>query len=762
MKVKARACAPILLLGMLLTACHARRSSNAEMVALLHAIRDSEFVPQNTYYPEAQVSFYDSMSLVSVEERQRSIALTLKADALIKSGKEPQALDVLTAVLQSTDRPAARRLVMQMMAIAWLRIGERTNCINNHTVESCVFPIRGSGIQSNKTGSSQAIELYEELLKEDSTDLESRWLLNIAYMTIGEYPSRVPATWLLKGLGGDTAGSIKPFMEMAGGTGLDVNNMAGGSLIEDMDNDGNLDVVTSSWGLEDGMHYSRNNGDGTFTDLSARSGLKDITGGLNIMQTDFNNDGLKDIFVLRGAWKGKYGREPVSLLRNNGDGTFTDVTKESGLLSLHPTQTAVWADFNNDGWLDVFVGPESSGDEIFPCELYLNNHDGTFTESALQAGCQVIDFVKGVTAGDYNNDGWADIFISTMTGEKRLLKNDGIRNGCVHFTDVAAEAGLKANHSPSFATWFWDYDNDGWPDILVCDYEFNKSLADYAAAEALHKPLGRAGRTILYRNNHDGTFTDVSDSVGLTPIVFAMGANFGDIDNDGYPDMYFGTGNPQYRSVIPNKLFRNIGGKRFEDVTGSSRMGNLQKGHGVSFADIDNDGDEDIYIKMGGAYPGDAYQSMLYVNPGQNGNHWISLDLEGVRCNRAAIGARIKLSFLDNGERRTVYKDVNSGGSFGANPLRQHIGVGMAGVIDSLEIKWPGTGLVQVFRNIHVNEFLRLREGDAAPVKLHIVPFNLKRMAMPAKMLMPGCAPSPALPASSILLPPPHPKAAHN
>jgi FG-GAP-like repeat len=173
-------------------------------------------------------------------------------------------------------------------------------------------------------------------------------------MTIGGYPRQVPAAWLIKGLDADTAGSIKPFMEMAGGSaGLGVNTMAGGSLIEDLDNDGYLDVVTSSWGLEEGMHYSRSNRDGTFTDLSALSGLKKFTGGLNIMQTDYNNDGLKDIFVLRGAWKGKYGREPVSLLRNNWDGSFTDVTKESGLLELHPTQTAVWADFNNDGWLDV-------------------------------------------------------------------------------------------------------------------------------------------------------------------------------------------------------------------------------------------------------------------------------------------------------------------------------------------------------------------------------------------------------------------------
>jgi FG-GAP-like repeat/ASPIC and UnbV len=764
MKLRAGLLAPILLFCGISMTCHSRRSSNDEMVALLSAMRDSESVFENPFYPEAGVAHYDSVIRNPSDLQQFLMAITFKADLLLKLGKDQQAVNALDTVLRATDNPKVRHLVLKMMAIGYMRIGERGNCINNHTAESCEFPIRGSGIHTNKTGSSEAIALYEELLQEDSTDLESKWLLNIAFMTIGGYPRQVPAAWLIKGLDADTAGSIKPFMEMAGGSaGLGVNNMAGGSLIEDLDNDGNLDVVTSSWGLEEGMHYSRSNGDGTFTDLSALSGLKRFTGGLNIMQTDYNNDGLKDIFVLRGAWKGKYGREPVSLLRNNGDGTFTDVTKESGLLELHPTQTAVWADFNNDGWLDVFIGSESSGDDVYPCRLFLNNHDGTFTESALKAGCQVIDFVKGVTAGDYNNDGWPDLFISSLSGEKRLLRNDGIKDGCVHFTDVSAEAGLKANRSPTFATWFWDYNNDGWPDILVCDVENYKSLASFAAADALQRPIGKAGRIILYRNNHDGTFTDVSDTMGLNHVVFAMGSNFGDIDNDGYPDMYFGTGNPLYQSVIPNKLFRNAGGKKFEDVTGPSRTGNLQKGHGVSFADIDNDGDEDIYIKMGGAFPGDAYQSLLFVNPGQNKNHWISLDLTGVYCNRPAIGARIKLSFLENGVRRDVFKDVNSGGSFGANPLRQHLGVGMAEVIDSLEIQWPGrpggvggrTGLVQVFRNVGVNQFLQIREGDAAPVVVHLKAFTLR----PALI---DCAPLPAPQGSLTPLPLPRPKGARS
>ena len=765
MKFSAGAFLLILLLWGALPGCHPR-SSHADMVALLSAMCDSESVAQNPFYPEGGVRQYDSILQNAAGLQNKLMALTFKADLLLKLGREQQAIAALDTVVGLATEPAARRLALKMMAIGYLRMGDRSNCINNHNAESCEFPIRGSGIHSNITGSSKAIEIYQTLLREDSTDLAARWLLNIAYMTIGAYPDKVPAAWLIKGLDADTAGTIKPFLELAGNAGLEVNSMAGGSLVEDMDNDGLLDVVTSSWGLEEGMQYRRNNGNGTFTNLSAPSGLHSITGGLNIMQTDYNNDGLKDIFVLRGAWKGAYGREPVSLLRNNGDGTFTDVTEESGLLRveggtgsgtlrLHPTQTAVWADFNNDGWLDVFIGAESSGGNVYPCELFLNNKNGTFTECALPAGCQVVDFVKGVTAADYNNDGWPDLFISSLTGEKRLLRNDGVGDGMVHFTDVSAAAGLAADHSPTFTTWFFDYNNDGWPDILIANCENYKPLSLYAAAAALHRPIGKAGRIILYRNNHDGTFTDVSDSAGLTQVVFAMGANFGDIDNDGYPDMYFGTGNPLYESVIPNKMYRNVGGKKFEDVTERSRTGNLQKGHGVSFADINNDGDEDIFIKMGGAFPGDAYQSLLFVNPGQNKNHWISLDLQGVKSNRPAIGARIRLSFLDGGVRRNVYKDVNSGGSFGANPLRQHIGVGMAAVIDSVEIRWPGTG-VQVFMNVPVNKFLHIQEGQATWSVLPIAAFAFNKTALP------DCGPLPALQASSTPLPPPHPTAAHN
>jgi hypothetical protein len=215
-----------------------------------------------------------------------------------------------------------------------------------------------------------------------------------------------------------------------------------------------------------------------------------------------------------------------------------------------------------------------------------------------------------------------------------------------------------------------------------------------------------------------------------------MGGNFGDIDNDGWPDMYFGTGNPDFKSLIPNKMFKNLGGEKFADVTTSSRTGNLQKGHGVAFADFRNSGIQDVFIEMGGAYKGDSYTSSLYVNPGQGNNNWISLKLQGVNANRAAIGSRIKVTFTENGLKRSVYKDVNSGGSFGSSPLRQEIGIGQAKSIDEIEIRWAGSNTVQHFNNIAPNQFLHITEGNDKTEVIHLAKLTYKR-----KLNGPVCMP---------------------
>ncbi|MFB9840741.1 CRTAC1 family protein [Mucilaginibacter ginsenosidivorans] len=692
-----------------------RNSSHEKMINTLKYLSEKHNSISNPFNPESKVAHCDS--LLRLKEYSHDINLLLmKASLDLKVGKEQESVALYDSVLQKMDYMGLGG-IMPDVAIAYMRLGERSNCMLNHTGASCIFPIKDGGIHQIKTGSQKAIDVYQGILKARPDDYESKWLLNIAYMTLGRYPKGVPREFLIPGLDADTIDKVRPFKDMAADLGLNVNGRAGGVIVDDFNNDGYLDIVTSGWDLDDPMHYFQNNKNGTFSDLTAQSGLTGINGGLNIQQTDYNNDGKLDIFVLRGAWNSQgFGNQPSSLLRNNGDGTFTDVTSSSGLLFFQPTQAATWADFNNDGWLDVFVGTENSGMDdkggVHTSMLFMNNHDGTFTNVADKAHCDVTDFVKGVTSADYNHDGYPDIFVSTLTGEKYLLKNKGKQGAIPDFQNVTRAAGLMDNDEGTFTTWFYDYNNDGWPDIMVADYQFQTSLAWYAGAYAVGKPVPKAGNIFLYRNNHNGTFTNVTKQMGLDKVVYSMGANFGDIDNDGFPDMYFGTGNPDFKSLVPNKLFRNIEGKRYADVTTSSRMGNLQKGHGVAFADIRNNGIQDVFIEMGGAFAGDSYTSSLYVNPGQNGNNWISLKLEGTKANKAAIGSHIKLTFTENGVKRSVYKDVNSGGSFGSQPLRQELGIGQAKVIDDIEITWAGTNAVQHFTNVAPNQFLHITEGN--------------------------------------------------
>ena len=710
----------IILVGELVASCSSAVPGPEGMAQLISEAGKLEYNRLNDFCPEAQLAFADSTLATHPAGATADEANYKRALALIKLGRENEAAATLEMLLKNINPYEAKDIsvLRRELATAYLRDGEKTNCIHNHGAGSCIFPIDETGVHSDKSGSAKAAQVLEAMLLENPDDLEARWLLNIAYMTMGSYPAKVPISLLISGLGG-SAGTplVKPFEDMAATAGLNINNQAGGSIAEDFDNDGDIDLVTSSWDLKESMHYCRNNGDGTFTDVSSASGLRNVMGGSNIMQTDYNNDGFKDIFVLRGGWKGEYGKEPNSLLRNNGNGTFSDVTKEAGLLSFHPTQTATWNDFNNDGWLDVFIGNEST-DLRYPginaCELYINNGKGAFTNTALESGANISAFVKGVASGDYDNDGWVDIIVSTMENRKYLLKNEGTRNGMPHFRDVASEAGLGNCNTRTFATWFWDYDNDGYLDIFLCNYNFTHSLGWYAAAEALHLPAEGAAKQFLFRNKHDGTFEDVSGEAGLGKVAFAMGANFGDIDNDGYPDMFLGTGNPDFQSLVPNKLFKNTGGKYFSDVTSAARVGSLQKGHGVSFCDLDSDGDEDIYIDMGGAYPADAYENSLFVNPGQNSNRSISIKLEGVQSNKAAIGAKIKVSFKEGSNSRSVYRDVNSGGSFGSNPLVQHIGIGQSKIVDTVEIRWPATKTVQRFANIQPGDYLVIKEGAAS------------------------------------------------
>ncbi len=537
-------------------------------------------------------------------------------------------------------------------------------------------------------------------LRDDPANLELRWLLNLSYMVGGGYPGRVPKEFLIPPSAFASGEDLGRFPDVAPAAGLNVYGTAGGAIVDDFENNGLLDVVTSQIDDCAPLHFFHNNGDGTFTDRAKQAGLSGETGGLNIIQADYNNDGCIDILVLRGGWEFPRRR---SLLRNNCDGTFTDVTAQSGLMApARSSQSAAWADINNDGRLDLFIANENS-----PSQLFLNNGDGTFTDISHKAGIDRVALSKGVVAGDYDNDGYPDFFVSNFNGENFLYHN----NGDLMFTEVAAAAGVQEPRM-SFAAWFFDYDNDGWPDLFVTDYYLS---VDESVRSWLKMPR-RAETVKLYRNNGDSTFRDVTAEVGLDHVYMPMGSNFGDIDNDGFLDIYLGMGNPSFASLLPNTLLRNQGGKRFVDITASSGAGAISKGHGVAFADLGNTGDEDIFIVMGGPTVGDSNTSRLFRNPGAHGNDWITLRLAGVKSNRSAIGTRITLTVNNAGVgRRRIVRTVGSGGSFGASPLEQHIGLGRSATIENIEVWWPASKTRQNFAQVRPNQFLEIREFDAAP-----------------------------------------------
>jgi hypothetical protein len=711
-----------------------RGPGTIRMAKLLKELAAKANPARNPFLSSGRVKVFQSME-ASMPEGEKKVEYSFRlATELLNAGENDEALRKIQEIREKVKSrypelyAKNREMLGIKEALCWMRIGEMTNCVADHNPQSCLAPIEGKGIHRFQNGSRNAIRVLTELLKDEPGDLEARWLLNIASMTVGDYPEKVPQQWLVPPKAFASEYDIKRFHDIAGQLGLDTMKLSGGSVVEDFDGDGNLDVMCSSIGFGEQMQYFRNNGDGSFSENTVDAGLLGEVGGLNLIQADYNNDGLPDVLVLRGAWMGEEGHFPKSLLRNNGDGTFEDVTEAAGLLSLAPSQTAVWLDFDNDGWIDFFLGNESNGGERNRCQLYRNNHDGTFTECAVEAGVDFVGFVKGACSADYNHDGRADLFLSVLGGDNVLFRNDGLMTNANgksvwHFTNVAKQAGVTEPRY-SFPCWFFDYDNDGWDDLLVFGYHI-KNVGDICA-DYLGLPT-EAERLRLFHNNRDGTFKDLTRESGLYRVIHAMGCNFGDLDNDGFLDFYAGTGDPDLATIIPNRMFRNDGGKRFQDVTTSGGFGNLQKGHGVSFGDLDNDGDQDVFENMGGAASGDVYHNVLFENPG-HGNHWVTLKLEGVASNRAAIGARIRVIVNNSSGEQSFYKTVGTGGSFGASPLRQEIGLGQAESIARVEIFWPRTGKTQVLKDVLMDRFYKVREGAAA-----VVPWELKSFKMTGK-----------------------------
>jgi hypothetical protein len=651
------------------------------------------------------------------------------ARELLGAGREGEALQAIESVLADMPRyhsPGTREATdaVLLKAMAHMRTAESLNCCQTNNRDSCLLPIRGEGIHRRREGATLAIQTLMDLLETQPDNLRARWLLNIAHMTLGSHPDGVPKPQVIPPNVFASEYPLPRFPNVAREVGLSLLALAGGAVLEDFDDDGRLDLMVSSMGLDAQMRFFHNPGDGRFVDRTDKAGLLGETGGLNMVPADYDNDGRVDVLVLRGGWMQTEGRFPASLLRNNGDGTFTDVTRAAGLLRFSPTQTAAWLDYDGDGHLDLFIGNESAAGDPHPCELFHNNGDGTFTEVGRASGVNVTAFVKGVAAGDYDNDGRPDLYVSVLGGDNVLFHNEGQpapgAKGAWRFRDVTRTAGV-AQPWESFGTFFFDYDNDGWQDLFVIGYGL--IMAEEVAADFLGLPTN-AERLKLFRNRRDGTFEDVTKAVGLYRVVPGMGHNFGDLDNDGFLDVYIGTGNPELSTLIPNRMFRNAEGRLFQDVTTAGNFGHLQKGHAVAFGDLDNDGDQDIFEQMGGAFSADTAWSALYENPGRAGR-WIGLDLEGVRSNRKALGARIEVRVETPRGPRSFHRVVSSGGSFGGSPFRQHVGIGDATRVVSVKVFWPATGKTQELTGLEPGRWHRIREGDDAVQRLDRPAFAL-------------------------------------
>ncbi len=538
----------------------------------------------------------------------------------------------------------------------------------------------------------QAVHNGVSSLGSDPSNPSTQWWLWLAAQKLGGYPPEVPESQRME----VRAGRHKPrveFEDVAARMGLNKTSAGRGTAIFDMNGDGYLDVIISS--AHGGVNVYRNNADGTFTDVTVGSGLDDCVNSFALAVGDYNNDGLDDLYVTR---LGFYDGESL-LYRNNGDGTFTDVTAEAGVGCWGPTFTANWVDYDCDGHLDLFVANNLGGlfDRKAPNRLFHNNGDGTFTEVSEKAGLKTISPTIGNAWGDYNNDGYPDLFLSTGVGRAQLFRN----NGDGTFTDVSAEAGVDEPCFGSVAFWV-DYDNDGWLDLVQYVWSPEEDVI-----ETMRNGEGPKGGypMRIYHNNRDGTFTMKNRELGLTGCYGMMSGNAGDYNNDGRIDFFVGNGDPHMDRTEPPTLIEDDGTGHYNNVTFAAGLPFTGKGHGSNIADLAGDGRMCLIVASGGAYPADLLTTSVFRAKMLPGNY-LNVRLVGTKSNRNAVGARLKLD-AGGWSRHSL---VSGGSGFGCLPYEQHFGLAELTKVDSLEIRWP-SGLKQRFENLPLNDTIRIIEG---------------------------------------------------
>jgi hypothetical protein len=498
--------------------------------------------------------------------------------------------------------------------------------------------------------------------------------------------------------------------------------MVGGVALFDYNNDGLLDIFLTNGAAIPSLEKSnpsywnrlfRNNGDGTFTDVTEKAGLQGMGYSMGVAAGDYDNDGVVDLYVT--------GLNRNQLFHNNGDGTFTDVTAKAGVAGIIPklgkawSVAAGWFDYNNDGLLDLFVVNylNYSISNATPCVqqghpaycspvdflgtpniLYRNNGDGTFTDVSEQSHIsQFIGKGMGLAFADYDNDGFTDIFVSNDTFENYLFHNKG--DGT--FAEVALQAGVAydafGKAIAGMGADFRDIDNDGLPDIFETAM-FGEGFP-------------------LYKNAGNGQFQDVTALTGLASLtsrLTAWGVGVFDFDNDGNKDVLTANADILDNSMelahrpfaLPNRVFRNLGNLKFEDV--SSKAGpsfQVPAPHrGAAFGDLNNDGKVDAVVNVLNGSP------EIWMNRSKDHNHWIMLKLTGVKSNRDGLGTKIKITTTQGSQ----YNEATTAVSYNSSSdKRVHFGLGSAANVDSIELVWP-SGIRQVLKNVKADQVLAITE----------------------------------------------------
>ncbi len=517
-----------------------------------------------------------------------------------------------------------------------------------------------------------------------------QWNLRLAYLAArGTYPGDLPARYRMDLYPIDEVSPVH-FTDVAAQAGVDRRARNRGGAWGDYDADGDLDLF--SVGIQTPHSLYRNDG-GRFTDIARQAGLDDARGGWSASAADYDNDGDLDLYATRDGWEGS---APNSLYQNQGDGTFKEVSKEAGVDDPDDTFMAAWADYDNDGWLDLYTCDGMTGTKAAN-KLYHNEGNGRFADQAAQAGVDLRGKSLGAAFGDYDRDGDQDLYVADVANPNTLFRNEGQGR----FADITQKAGVGKPVQGGYVTFFLDADADGDLDLFVTAMSYYEHFVESQITGRAAHPA----RAYLYRNQGKDTFADVAEQVGLSRSFGSMGAGYGDVDYDGHIDIYLANGGPNMARFEPNILYRNMG-NRFADITESAGVGGIDKGHGVAFADYDADGDLDLYVGDGGHYPGDLWPNRLFRNDGHQ-NHWLGVSLEGTApSNRSAIGAQLVLRAGD----LVQAIQVSSGDGFGCtNSLGAEFGLGTRTKVDGLEVRWP-SGKAQQVPVTGLNQIIHLKE----------------------------------------------------